>query len=308
MPSSTEPTIVNVHTPTSSFAIVHSIEEDSLQSLFDKLSRKSSTDYKGERVGPGWVKYQWNDAIWNLDDDADYTIFTWRQKPTSETPSPLSQPTLHVRNPKAPLPTPPSYQNVSFYLFQPQAHSSSSRPGSPPSRPQSRISSVRSNTSRKAKTKGAGAAESDGIPQFKKDFERFHSENGVRTILGTIGPVQNVRMLLKNGYRHVYISRKFALKHGFIPRDAAPGYYGYGGLINIGKWPITVGRTKTSHAVYLSEESHFDVVLGRSFMETRQIKTNSNDPTDVVCGDTGEKIDCELVILKDGKGQIVTVT
>lgn len=38
-------------------------------------------------------------------------------------------------------------------------------------------------------------------------------------------------MLLKNGYRHVYISRKFALKHGFIPNDAAPGHYGYGGLV-----------------------------------------------------------------------------
>lgn len=40
-----------------------------------------------------------------------------------------------------------------------------------------------------------------------------------------------VRMLLKNGYRHVYISRKFALRHGFIPVDAAPGHYGYSGLV-----------------------------------------------------------------------------
>lgn len=38
-------------------------------------------------------------------------------------------------------------------------------------------------------------------------------------------------MLLKNGYRYVYISRKFAMKHGFIPADAAPGHYGYGGLV-----------------------------------------------------------------------------
>lgn len=38
-------------------------------------------------------------------------------------------------------------------------------------------------------------------------------------------------MLLKNGYRHVYMSRKFALKHGFIPLDAAPGHYGYSGLV-----------------------------------------------------------------------------
>lgn len=77
---------------------------------------------------------------------------------------------------------------------------------------------------------------------------------------------------------------------------------------SIGKWPVTVGKTKTTHAVYLSEESHFDVVLGRSFMEKRQVKTNPIDPTDIVCLDTGEKLDCELVILKDGKGEIVTVT
>lgn len=38
-------------------------------------------------------------------------------------------------------------------------------------------------------------------------------------------------MLLKNGYRHVYISRSFAKEHGFIPEDAAPGLYGYGGLV-----------------------------------------------------------------------------
>lgn len=234
-----------------------------------------------------------------------------------------------------------------------------------------------------------------------------------------------VRMLLKVGYRHVYLSRKFARKHGFIPRDATPGNYGYGGLVKIGKWPITLvtsspdghgeapklayghqsvidaglregepllrpparagaiglviggleqghGRkspslsyqstsnrapstivhsssrssagasvsplltgangmngkrvkqqqqqhldqengdgtrpTVTNIEVFLSEEPHFDVVLGRSFFEKRQIKMSSIDPTDVVCLDTGEKIECELVILKDGKGEIVTVT
>ncbi len=31
----------------------------------------------------------------------------------------------------------------------------------------------------------------DHTPQFKKEFEKFHNENGVRTILGDIGPVQN---------------------------------------------------------------------------------------------------------------------
>lgn len=149
-------------------------------------------------------------------------------------------------------------------------------------------------------------------------------------------------MLLKSGYRHVYISRKFATENGFIPKDAAPGHYGYSGLVNIGTWPITLtpsslnpfsahpdapppppkpanGKSSrrttdtgkpqpTLITVYLSEEAHFDVVLGRSFFEKRQIRISTVDPTDVVCLDTGEKLECELVILKDGRGEILTVT
>lgn len=157
-------------------------------------------------------------------------------------------------------------------------------------------------------------------------------------------------MLLKSGHRHVYISRHFALKHGFIPADAAPGHYGYGGLVNIGVWGIQLNTTTdtgdtdgphnphlpigsrtstpsvvltsqskrkskgpdkgtgTQVSVYLSEEPHFDVVLGRSFFEARQIHTNPVDLTDVWCGDTGEKLVCELVVLRDGKGEIVSVT
>lgn len=30
-----------------------------------------------------------------------------------------------------------------------------------------------------------------------------------------------VRMLLKQGYRHVYVSRPFALKHGLIPKSVS---------------------------------------------------------------------------------------
>lgn len=137
-------------------------------------------------------------------------------------------------------------------------------------------------------------------------------------------------MLLKNGYRHVYISRAFAKRNGFIPDDATPGNYGYTGLISIGtfsltflkypkpnaglhthplgEWPVTLGSTTTTHQVYLSEESHFDVVLGRSFMERRSVKTDGMDMTSVICMDTGEKIDCEVVIIRDGKGEYVTVT
>ena len=99
------------------------------------------------------------------------------------------------------------------------------------------------------KSKKSTRTTSNHILEHKKKFEKFHSGNGVRTIMGGIGPVPEgtrkisqfidsiaylyilVRMLLKNGYRYVYISRKFAMKHGFIPADAAPGHYGYGGLV-----------------------------------------------------------------------------
>ncbi|KAA1469564.1 hypothetical protein DENSPDRAFT_816639 [Dentipellis sp. KUC8613] len=286
------PPIVSVHTPTSSFAVVHDVEQESLTALLDKLSKKVNTEFHAKLIAPGSLKYEWSGSVWNLDDDADYTIFLWRFA-SSEVNG--QTPTVFLRDPMQPLPSTSSYRNPSFYLFRSERHVGSPR------------SSHKSSSSLHGK-RAAAHSERDSIPKHKKEFEKFHSENGVRTVVGSIGPVENVRMLLKTGYRFVYISRKFAMRHGFIPADAAPGYYGYGGLVNIGKWPITVGNTKTIHSVYLSEESHFDVVLGRSFMEKRQIKTNPIDPTDIVCLDTGEKLDCELVILKDGKGEIVTVT
>jgi hypothetical protein len=43
-------------------------------------------------------------------------------------------------------------------------------------------------------------------------------------------------------------------------------------------------------------------------MELRGIKTDPLDPTSVVCMDTGESLECELVIIRDGKGDIVTIT
>jgi len=284
--ASDKPSVISIHTPSSSLALVHSVTSDPLTSLFDKLSRKRNTEFYGKRVGPGWLKYEWNGSVWNLDDGGDYTIFQWRQDGNT------NPPTVYLRDPSEPLPSQSSYRNPSFYLFHPDH--------TVPASPQHDSPSPRGKKKR--------STPHDASLKHRKEFEEFHTSNGVRTINGTIGPVQNVRMLLKSGYRHVYMSRKFATRHSFIPEDAAPGQYGYSGLVNLGKLPITVGQTETTHAVYLSEESHFDVVLGRSFMEKRLIKTNPIDPTDIVCLDTGEKLDCELVILKDGKGEIVTVT
>lgn len=43
------------------------VQQENLQTLNDKLSRKIP-NAKGQRVGPGWLKYQHGDAYWNLDD------------------------------------------------------------------------------------------------------------------------------------------------------------------------------------------------------------------------------------------------
>ncbi|KIL69977.1 hypothetical protein M378DRAFT_720434 [Amanita muscaria Koide BX008] len=365
--------VLNVHTPSTSFAIIHSLSEEDLVSLYDKLTRKVHSEYRGRRVGPGWLKYDFNGAIWNMDDDSDYTIFTWRQHqnvqdrsssltiPSSPhgriSPSPvitpsastddssrtIDSPTLHLHDPSLPLPSLSEYQNSAYYVFRMRI----ARAGSP-GRPTSLAKSKRSHGSGKSNNNheldGTGSQPNDGVPAFKREFEKFHSENGVRTVVGNVGPVKNVRMLLKSGYRHVYMSRKFALKHKFIPPDAAPGYYGYSGLVSLGTWPITLTPASSAQSsispshplsrpaslhpstnqngtgakptqpttvmmpVYLAEEPHFDLVLGRSFIDRRQIRMNAVDPTDVVCLDTGEKIECELVILKDGRGEIVTVT
>ncbi|EUC61698.1 hypothetical protein RSOL_404920 [Rhizoctonia solani AG-3 Rhs1AP] len=288
--------VLDIHTPTASFSIAHSLQEDSLQILFDKLGAKAN----GLQVGSGMVKYGWQDGpVFNLDDDADYSILLWKASSASSDSSTLHVPTLHLHDPATPLPPPGAYRNPAFYAFkQHDVGVESTIAGKKSHKGSRKAKSVRSQMS----------GSSDGMVQHKRDFLSFHAENGVRTVHGKIGPVDNVRMLLKKGYRHVYVSRVFAKRHGFIPRDAMPGLYGFNGLVHIGKWPVTLGRTTTQHDVYLSEETHFDVVLGRAFMERRAIMTDLVDLTKVVCGDTGETVDCDVVVIRDGTGDIVTVT
>lgn len=79
--------LIDVHTPSSSFSIPQSrkdprramapitidtgrvaVQEENLQNLFDKLSRKVNSTANGGRVGPGWLKYHHGDSFWNLDD------------------------------------------------------------------------------------------------------------------------------------------------------------------------------------------------------------------------------------------------
>lgn len=103
----------------------------------------------------------------------------------SATPGGEGWPILFVFNPDSPLPSPPEYQNPSFYMFRPKPTPSSPRlPATPES------SSVASG---KSKKRSKAPKPQNTVPKFKKEFEKFHNENGVRTISGSIGPVNNGR-------------------------------------------------------------------------------------------------------------------
>ena len=175
-----------------------------MESLFQKVSNKAKVEFKGQRIQPGWVKYSWNNSIWNLDDGAhpllrssvqfaqscsesDYAIFVWRQK--SSVQGQEAWPVLHVRNPDEPLPPTTSYRNPSFFMFMPKTI--------PPSPPHSGSGGDQRSTKSGKSKKTAKTEPEDTIPAFKKDFERFHNENGVRTIMGDIGPVQNGESLFR---------------------------------------------------------------------------------------------------------------
>jgi hypothetical protein len=83
---------------------------------------------------------------------------------------------------------------------------------------------------------------------------------------------------------------------------------GYTGLKILGNVPITVGSRTAVHNVMLSEEQHFDVVLGRQWVEKMVIKVDPLDPTLLTYMDTGETIPCDLVVLRDAQGEIITIT
>lgn len=86
------PMVIDVHTPVSSFAIVYSgvfpwytscvvpdiyiDAEDTLHTIFTKLTQKAFTELHGKPVRAGYVKYEWNSSFYNLDDGT-----TWTQRP-----------------------------------------------------------------------------------------------------------------------------------------------------------------------------------------------------------------------------------
>ena len=111
--------------------------------------------------------------------DGDYAIFQWRQNGSTDPP------TVYLKDPLEPLPSESSYRNPSFYLFHPD-HTVPVQPS-----PLSASPSARSKKH---------SAPHDSVPKHKKEFEDFHTSNGVRTITGSIGPVKNgARTMVSSG-------------------------------------------------------------------------------------------------------------
>jgi hypothetical protein len=54
--------------------VVHSLANETLTSLFDKLTKKAKVEYQGARVSEGWLKYEWRGTVWNLDDGRSFVI------------------------------------------------------------------------------------------------------------------------------------------------------------------------------------------------------------------------------------------
>lgn len=178
-------------------------------------------------------------------------------------------------------------------------------PDYPTSTPATDAMSVRSGKSQR--TGVAPSIAQSTTPSHKIAFQEFHSQLGVRLLKGSLGPVQDVPMMLKSGYRHVYVSRSFALNHGFIPKDTTPGTYGFNGITNLGKWPVQVGSKAVPCTVMLAEDSYFPVILGRSFMEKRGVRTDPIDMTSVTFMDNGERADVEVVVVRDEAGEPVPI-
>ncbi|GAA5982403.1 hypothetical protein JCM11641_006972 [Rhodosporidiobolus odoratus] len=290
------------------------------------------------------MKYLWCDVFYTLDDDDDFEVFLSRHKNSPEVTLLLSSPSIPTKNPSIASVSslPPSSAFSSSGSFHHRAENDASSVCSAQSYLYGRseikdtrktslhlvnpslggggtsefggggregsVRSGRSGKSTKSKRTITGKSIAPSVPEHKIKFEEFHNQLGVRTFIGSIGPIENVRMMMKSGHRACYMSRAFAQEHNFIPKDAAPGFYGFSGITNLGVWPIKVGSKTVEQQVMLVENSYFPVILGRSFMERRGVRTDPLDQTSVVFMDTNESISTDLVIVKDKDGKVVPIS
>lgn len=79
-------------------------------------------------------------------------------------------------------------------------------------------------------------------------------------------------MLLIRGHLNTTVSRKFAVDNGFVDKNWGMGSAGYMGAKTIGEIAITVGSKTARHPAFINEEQHFDVVLGRKWIERMGVK------------------------------------
>ncbi|KAH8924357.1 hypothetical protein BT69DRAFT_1280685 [Atractiella rhizophila] len=322
-------TILSISLPSGPSLALKLRPSESLPALKARCAKK--VNVPKEQVGEDGavvLQYAWCGSYYQLEDDDDYDIFLYRVQPPQgphlrEVSMLLTSPYL----PTAPTsPAPPSVRQMqptvdttSVASRPPSiAHTNSkqttlhviasSLTGGTSIRDDRSIKSGKSGRSGMSKKSKASQIPADYVPEHKIAFANFHNQNAVRTVIGSIGDVDNVRMMIKPGHRHVYMSRAFAQDHDFIPHDAAPGFYGFSGITNLGSWPIRIGEKSISLQVQLVESAYFPIILGRSFMEKRGVKISPLDETEIIFMDTGEKVDCDLVIVKDAQGQVVPVS
>jgi len=328
-------TVLNIHAGGApAFSLKHR-DNDSAATLKQRAAKKLNLEDSSNIS----ALYEWHLVRYALDDEDDYDIFQSRVGNLPEVSIYLSGPSIPQAE-KQPLP------GTRPHTFSPQMRSAIEGSNSSTSydsqslystasrSPASKATSIHliasSDTASNGNENGNGGdnatlggksyrstktaktlqeqALMTGVPVHKLAFNEFHNQLGVRTFIGSIGPIENVRMMMKPGHRHCYMAREFALQHGFIPKDAAPGFYGFSGITNLGSWPIKVGEKVVELQVMLVENSYFPVILGRSFMEKRRIQTDTLDQTSIIAGDTGESLSCDIVVVRDAKGEVVPIS
>ncbi|ORY37832.1 hypothetical protein BCR35DRAFT_285693 [Leucosporidium creatinivorum] len=301
---------------------------DTVKSIQTRAARKLAIPGDGADIS---LQYLWCDVYYSLEDEEDWEVFLDRHSSSAEVTVLLTSPSIPTSNPSI----------ASLSSLPPSSTSSNPQDASSiyssASYGRGKTHDVRQGTSmhllsasgsvkgpasiRSGRTNGTVMTDEEGgkskrtakslapsVPEHKIKFEEFHNQLGVRTFIGSIGPVENVRMMMKAGHRACYMSRAFAQQHNFIPKDAAPGFYGFSGITNLGTWPIKVGKKTVEQQVMLVENSYFPIILGRSFMERRGVRTDPLDQTSVVFMDTGEVVPTDLVIVKDAHGEVVPIS
>ncbi|SCV67663.1 BQ2448_5274 [Microbotryum intermedium] len=304
--------------------------DDSVQSIRARAARKLALHGDGSDIG---LQYLWCDVYYTLEDEDDWEVFTDRHANSAEVTVLLTGPSIPTSTPSIasmsslPPSTSGSQPNDDSSIYSGQSYGRGVvrdvREGTSMHLLSSSASSKTPSVARSAAHNGHDDGDQDtiggkskrtaksiapSVPEHKIKFEEFHNQLGVRTFIGSIGPVENVRMMMKAGHRACYMSRAFAQQHAFIPKDAAPGFYGFSGITNLGSWPIKVGKKTVEQQVMLVENSYFPVILGRSFMERRGVRTDPLDQTSVVFMDTGEVIPTDLVIVKDAAGHVIPIS